>query len=241
MKEKFSKAMGWIKAHKKRSCGIAVAFLLIIGVVGIGIAGVYVSKGDGKAATVTEKNTEKKTVKESSDSKKDTDKKKEEAASDQEKKEDDEKTKSTDNAEGQQTTADSSSPSSQTQSQQTQDTSNVGSGSSGNQGSSGGGSDQTYVPPAEPVQPDPPAEEPVHTHSYTIPTQEWQDKYKQEERSICNGCGADITGDPWTHIENQMLAGNMACGGYHSEWIKVPDGQELVTVGWKCSCGAAQN
>lgn len=240
MKEKLNKAKEWIKANKKRSAGIAVAILLIIGAIGIGIAGVYVSQDDGKAATVTEKNTEKKTAKESSNTKKDTDKKKEEAASDQEKKEDDEKTKSTDNAGEQQTTADSSNPSSQTQSQQTQDTSNVGSGSSGNAGSSGGGSSQTYVPPAEPAQPDPPAEQPVHTHSYTIPLQEWQDKYKQEERSICNGCGADITGDPWTHIENQMLAGNMACGGYHSEWVNVPDGQELVTIGWQCSCGATQ-
>ncbi len=246
MKEKVNRAKEWVKSKwKKLFENIPVAILIICFVllVALPVLALQDSINESKKNMATVENTDKKNEKEDSNTKNDSDsdKKKKEAASDQEKKEDDEKTKSTDNAGEQQTTADSSSPSSQTQSQQTQDTSNVGSGSSGNPGSSGGGSDQTYVPPAEPVQPDPPAEEPVHTHSYTIPIQEWQDKYKQEERSICNGCGADITGDPWTHIENQMLAGNMACGGYHSEWIKVPDGQELVTVGWKCSCGATQN
>lgn len=238
MKEKFSKAMGWIKAHKKRSCGIAVAFLLIIGVVGIGIAGVYVSKGDGKAATVTEKNTEKKTVKESSDSKKDTDKKKEEAAFDQEKKEDDEKTKSADNAEGQQITADSSSASSQAQSQQAQDTSNVGAGSSGNAGSSGGGSNQTYVPPASETQ--------EHVH-------QWQQKYKDEPVWVdtsgyvsepimrCGICNEDITDNPGAHLEAHALAGE-GVGNAYSDTKQVwkESGYwdtQSVPDGYQCSCG----
>ena len=36
----------------------------------------------------------------------------------------------------------------------------------------------------------------------------------QEERSICNQCGQDITGDPWGHLE----ASNGNCTGYHSEY-----------------------
>lgn len=52
--------------------------------------------------------------------------------------------------------------------------------------------------------------------------------YEQRERSICNGCGKDITGHPWDHIEEQALAGNYACGGYHSEWKQVQVGTNTI-------------
>lgn len=44
--------------------------------------------------------------------------------------------------------------------------------------------------------------------------------YDYVEKCICNGCGADITGNVDAHLESQMMAGNMACSGYHSEWEK---------------------
>lgn len=52
--------------------------------------------------------------------------------------------------------------------------------------------------------------------------------YEERERSICNGCGKDITADPWKHIKEQMLAGNSKCGGYHSEWKNVQVGTKTV-------------
>lgn len=52
--------------------------------------------------------------------------------------------------------------------------------------------------------------------------------YEQRERSICNGCGKDITGHPWDHIEEQMLQGNLACGGYHTELKQVQVGTNTI-------------
>ena len=77
---------------------------------------------------------------------------------------------------------------------------------------------------------------------------------EMQEFSICNDCGADITGNAWAHVKDHMIndTGN---GGYHSEWREVITGyntavyetryvvdspattkQELT--GYKCSgCG----
>ena len=54
--------------------------------------------------------------------------------------------------------------------------------------------------------------------------------YELQERAICNGCGKDITDDIDGHMKTQMLAGNMACGGFHSEWkeIKVGTKKEVI-------------
>lgn len=50
---------------------------------------------------------------------------------------------------------------------------------------------------------------------------------EMKEFSICNQCGADITGDPWGHLEQSALNdGN--CGGYHSEWREVVTGYKTV-------------
>lgn len=85
--------------------------------------------------------------------------------------------------------------------------------------------------------------------------------YEDEERYICNGCGADITNDPDTHMYEALLAGNTKCAGYHTEWKKVQIGTETinhpavtekkwivdkaawtetVTTGYSCSCGATK-
>ncbi len=81
-----------------------------------------------------------------------------------------------------------------------------------------------------------------------------------ESRSICNGCGADITGNERSHLETAALAGNYACGSWHSEPRTVTDSaawDETVTVtdskAWDetvtvtdspayytCSCGATK-
>lgn len=81
-----------------------------------------------------------------------------------------------------------------------------------------------------------------------------------ESRSICNGCGADITGNERSHAKAAALAGNYACGSCHSEPRTVTDSaawNETVTVtdskAWDetvtvtdspayytCSCGATK-
>ena len=86
--------------------------------------------------------------------------------------------------------------------------------------------------------------------------------YEEQAREICNGCGLDVTEDPRAHSKEQMLAGNYACGGYHTEYKQVQVGTntvyhdaiyskkwivsspawvETVTTGYKCSdCGATK-
>lgn len=69
-----------------------------------------------------------------------------------------------------------------------------------------------------------------------------------ESRSICNGCGADITGNERSHAKSAMLAGNAACGAWHSEPRTVTDSaayDETVTITdsaayYTCSCGATK-
>ena len=86
--------------------------------------------------------------------------------------------------------------------------------------------------------------------------------YEDKEVAICNGCGLDITSDPWGHIEQQALAGNYSCGGFRTDWKQVQVGtnkinhdavyedkwvvdkaawDETVTTGYKCSgCSATK-
>lgn len=50
---------------------------------------------------------------------------------------------------------------------------------------------------------------------------------EMQEFSICNDCGADITGNAWAHVKDHMIndTGN---GGYHSEWREVVIGYNVV-------------
>ena len=81
--------------------------------------------------------------------------------------------------------------------------------------------------------------------------------YEEQERAICNGCGADITNNTTEHNMNHMLNGEK--GGWHTEWQQVQvgtnkinhdavydkkwvvdkaDWDETVTTGYRCSsCG----
>ncbi len=97
-------------------------------------------------------------------------------------------------------------------------------------------------------------------HHDAVTHQVWHDAVT-EERYICNQCGADITSDPWGHIDNSLMNGGN-CGGYHSIYVTVKQGyyetvtdqaaydeqvqvsaawDETVTTGHKCSsCGATK-
>lgn len=97
-------------------------------------------------------------------------------------------------------------------------------------------------------------------HHDAVTHQVWHDAVT-EERYICNQCGADITSDPWGHINNSLMNGGN-CGSYHSTYVTVKQGyyetvtdkaaydeqiqvsaawDETVTTGYKCSsCGATK-
>ena len=116
--------------------------------------------------------------------------------------------------------------------------------SSSSSSSSSGSSEATKPSekPSEPVK--------KHTHTWVDITEEvvhpeeghWEEVvitpeqvkevpvYERVERSICNGCGADITGRTTEHKKEQMLAGNMACGGHHSEWREVQTGTKKEVI-----------
>ena len=97
-------------------------------------------------------------------------------------------------------------------------------------------------------------------HHDAVTHQVWHDPVT-EEHYICNQCGADITSDPWGHIDNSLMNGGN-CGSYHSIYVTVKQGysetvtdqaawdeqvlvskawDETVTTGYKCSsCGATK-
>lgn len=106
---------------------------------------------------------------------------------------------------------------------------------------------------------------PAHKHNYNIPVygtknvyvvdkKAWTETiavYEDVERSICNVCKADITGNTTEHGKAHMLAGEG--GGYHSEWKTVQTGTETIkhpeqghyekekyVTRYKCSCGATK-
>ena len=97
---------------------------------------------------------------------------------------------------------------------------------------------------------------PAHVHKYDIyhPAVTHTEKVYHpavthtEERSICNGCGADITGNEQAHAYNALMAGNKACGAYHTVYNTVTDSaawEETVTITdsaayYTCSCGARE-
>lgn len=151
---------------------------------------------------------------------------------------------------------------------------NTGSSSS----NSNAGSSSSVVAPSEPSH----DHTHDHVHNWVPITQQithpeegyWADElvsgawteeipvYEERAREICNGCGLDVTEDPRAHSKEQMLAGNYACGGYHTEYRQVQVGTntvhhdaiyskkwivdrpawvETVTTGYKCSdCGATK-
>ena len=155
---------------------------------------------------------------------------------------------------------------------------NTGSSSSSNTSNTNSSSSSSTVAPSEPSH----DHTHDHIHNWVPITQQithpeegyWADElvsdawteeipvYEKRAREICNGCGLDITEDPWAHAEEQLLAGNYACGGYHTEYrqfqvgtntvhhdavyskkwiVSSPAWVETVTTGYQCSdCGATK-
>ena len=97
-------------------------------------------------------------------------------------------------------------------------------------------------------------------HHDAVTHQVWHDPVT-EEHYICNQCGADITSDPWGHINNSLMNGGN-CGSYHSIYVTVKQGysetvtdeaawdeqvlvskawDETLTTGYKCpGCGSTK-
>lgn len=121
-------------------------------------------------------------------------------------------------------------------------------GNGGNSGSNGGSSNGGG------------GSKPQHTHNWVPQTtvvhhdavyQTIHHDAITEEIYICNNCNANITNDPWGHINDSFLNGDGSCGGYHSEWkvtspawdetVEVsPAWDETITTGYTCSCGAVK-
>ena len=233
MKEKIKSLKTWVRDHKKRAAGILIAFLLVIGA---GIFGVVSVNSANRAEGENQKTEEIKTAK--AETKKET-KKKEET---EEKKEETDR-KEKDTAGKQEIQA------SETAAQST------GTASAPESGENKGGNQTTTAG----------SKQESHTHSYTTPVygteQSWvvdqaawtetvnEPVFETIEKSICNTCGADITGNTTAHGKETRH------DGYHSEWIQVQTETNTYTVdhaeqghwesysivtGYKCSCGAVQ-
>ena len=121
-------------------------------------------------------------------------------------------------------------------------TSSEGASSSSSSSSGNSEASKPSEKPSEPVK--------KHTHTWVDITEEvvhpeeghWEEVvitseqvkevpvYETQYREICNGCGKDITGTPWIHIEEEMLKGNMACSGHHGEYKQVQTGTKKEVI-----------
>lgn len=135
-------------------------------------------------------------------------------------------------------------------------------GSGSDNGSNGGGSDKAPAsqPGSTPSASQPSgnggSSQPEHVHNWVAQTEQrwvqdsaaWDEPiYSQEARTICNTCGADISGNATAHL---VASGRNGCSGYHTEVVQVQTGTihhdatghyEAVTTGYVCSgCGAAK-
>ena len=130
-------------------------------------------------------------------------------------------------------------------------------GSNGNSGSNAGGADK--APESQPSgngSSQGGTSQPEHVHNWVAQTEQrwvqdsaaWDEPiYSQEARTICNTCGADISGNATAHL---VASGRNGCSGYHTEVVQVQTGTihhdttghyETVTTGYVCSgCGAAK-
>lgn len=268
------------KERKKEIC-LGALGVVLLGT--LGFAAATLSSTDSKEVasnktSVTEKAENNKTDKNKTENKKE-DTNKEETSSKEETKKEDTKTEGT-NTSSTENKTESNEGTSNTSNESTSSGSSSSSSSSSNSGvtnkpSTGGSSSSGSSSSGSTSKPE------AHTHSWnpittTVHHDEvghWEDVlvqdawteevpiYEERELSVCNGCGKDITSDPWGHIEEQMLAGNLACGGYHSEWKQVQVGtnkvnhgavydkkyvvdkaawDETVITGYQCSCGATK-
>lgn len=101
-----------------------------------------------------------------------------------------------------------------------------------------GGSSSGSSSASQPAQAQPSA--PAHEHSWVAQTKVVHHKAETKNASICNACGADITGNTSAHLKQHALNGENA--SYRGEKITVKAAyDETVTTGYKCSsCGATK-
>lgn len=187
-----------------------------------------VSKKDGSSATLTPSEDSAKTE----DEKKD-----EQEVKQEEKKEETSKTNTSESKKDNTASTSSSSNknnSSSSSSKPSSKPSNSGNNSGSSKPSNNNGSNSSNSKPAE------------HQHNWvaqyktvTVPEKGHNEQVlvqaaydeqvpitEMKEHSICNQCGADITGDPWGH--NKQHALNYEAGGFHSEWIEEVTGYKTV-------------
>lgn len=211
-----------------------------------------VTKKDGSTATLTPSEDSAKTEDEKKDETevKQEEKKEETAKADSSNKSNDSESKK----ENTTATTNTSSNKNNSSSSSSKPSSKPSNSSSNNSGSSkpsnNSGSNSSSSKPAE------------HTHDWVAVTETRtvvdQPAYDEQvpitemkAYSICNDCGADITGNTYEHVKDHMIndTGN---GGYHTEWREVVTGYqtvhhdavthtETVTTGYRCStCGATK-
>lgn len=195
-----------------------------------------VTKKDGSTATLTPSEDSAKTEDEKKDEQevKQEEKKEETAKADSSNKSNTSESKKNNTA----STSNSSSNknnSSSSSSKPSSKPSNSGNNSSSSKPSNNSGSNSNSSKPAE------------HTHNWVaqyktvnVPEQGHNEQVlvqaaydeqvpikEMQEFSICNDCGADITGNAWAHLKDHMIndTGN---GGYHSEWREVITGYNTV-------------
>ena len=104
-------------------------------------------------------------------------------------------------------------------------TNNNATGGTTNNGHTGGGNTTTTQPDPQPEQPQPTVHAPIYKQQWVVDTAAWTEEvpiWGNKEISVCNTCGADITGFSVQHLLDTEH------GGYHSEVIKVQTGTRQI-------------
>lgn len=79
---------------------------------------------------------------------------------------------------------------------------------------------------------------PAHVHTWVthegsghyetqVVKEAWDEPiYEMQAKDVCNQCGADVTNDPWGHMDASIVDGQETCWAYHTEWEKVQTGTQ---------------
>ena len=104
-------------------------------------------------------------------------------------------------------------------------TNNNTTGGNTNSGNINGGNTTTTQPDPQPEHPQPTVHAPIYKQQYVVDKAAWTEEvplWGNKEISVCNTCGADITGFSVQHLLETEH------GGYHSEVIKVQTGTKTI-------------
>lgn len=108
-------------------------------------------------------------------------------------------------------------------------------------------------------QPAPEPQQPAHEHSWEAITEDkwfedspaWDEPiYSQQAQYMCAGCGAVLTGDPYSHFTRSGCVNGSKASNFREVWNQVQTGTvhhdavghyETVTTGYRCAtCGATK-